>query len=139
MKKITWIALALIILGLVVGSFTYLYVFREADTNVASKKPDFIIQAAKLLKEFTNDENAANAKYIDKVILVKGMVDKVSTDSASVSVYLMSPDNVSGIQCGFDIKAIDLASIKQGDSIKVKGICTGYLMDVVLNKCSIEK
>lgn len=139
MKKIAWIALALVILGLVIGTFTYLYVFRKADISVASKKPDFVLQASELLKNFTENENAANAMYLDKVLLVKGLVDKISTDSASVSINLKSPEDISGVQCGFDLKSIDLTSIKQGDSISIKGICTGYLMDVVLNKCSVEK
>lgn len=139
MKKIIWFALAVFIIGLIVGTFTYLYVFRKADVSVASKKADIEIQATELLKKFTDNEESANAEFLDKVIAVSGLVDKVTEDSTSVSVCLKNPEDAAGVMCGFDKTMIDKTTIKPGDSVRVKGICTGYLMDVVLNKCSLEK
>ncbi len=139
MKKIIWVALAVVMIGLIVGAFTYLYVFRKADISVASKKADIEIKASDLLKKFTDDESSANALFLDKVIVVDGLIDSITEDSTSVSVYLKNPEDIAGTQCGFDKTAIDKSMIKTGDIIRIKGICTGYLMDVVLNKCSIEK
>ena len=139
MKKIIWFALAVIIIGLIVGTFTFLYVFRKADVSVASKKADVEIRATELLKKFTDNEASANAEFLDKVIAVSGLIDKVTEDSTSVSVCLKNPEDASGIICGFDKTAIDKSNLKPGGTIRIKGICTGYLMDVVLNKCSIEK
>jgi hypothetical protein len=36
-----------------------------------------------------------------------------------------------------DKKSFDPALVNPGSRTFIKGICTGYLMDVVLNKCSI--
>ena len=54
-------------------------------------------------------------------------------------IYLKNPEDAAGIMCGFDKTAIDKSNLKPGDTIRIKGICTGYLMDVVLNKCTLEK
>ena len=70
-------------------------------------------------------------------MLVSGTVDSVTEDSLGYSVYLKEKDAISGIVCSFDKSSIDSARVKPGAQINVKGICTGYLMDVVLNKCSL--
>lgn len=139
MKKIIWVALAVVMIGLTVGTLTYLYVFRKADLSVASKKADVEIKASELLKRFTDDENAANASFLDKVIIIDGLINSITEDSTSVSVYLKNADEAAGVQCGFDKTAIDKSTLKPGDAIRIKGICTGYLMDVVLNKCTVER
>jgi hypothetical protein len=139
MKKIIWFALAVVMLGIIIGIFTWLYAFRKADTSVASKKADIEIKATDLVKNFTDNEEAANKTYLDKVVLVSGIIDKISEDSTSVSIYLKTPQDMAGVMCGFNKTAIDKSTLKPGDEIRIKGICTGYLMDVVLNKCAIEK
>jgi len=139
MKKLIWFLLSVVIIGLIVGIFTYLYVFRKAEVSVASKQADIEIKASELLKRFTDNEESANAEFLDKVIAVRGLIDKITVDSTSVSVCLKNPQDASGVICGFDKTAIDKSTIKPGETIRIKGICTGYLMDVVLNKCTLEK
>ena len=139
MKRIIWFTLAAVMLVLIVAIFTYMYVFRKADVSVASKKADIEIKASELLKKFTDDENSANATFLDKVIVVEGTIASITEDSSSVSIYMKNLDDIAGIQCGFDKTAIDKSTLMHGDTIHIKGICTGYLMDVVLNKCAIEK
>lgn len=139
MKKIIWFALTVVMLGLIVGAFTYLYVFRKAEVSVASQKADIEIKAAELLKKFTDDENSANKLFLDKVIIVDGLISSITEDSTSVSIYIKDASDIAGVQCGFDKTAIDKSRLQTGDAIRIKGVCTGFLMDVVLNKCSVEK
>jgi len=139
MKKIIWFALAVVLIGIIIGIFMWLYAFRKADISVASKKADIEIKAADLLKNFTDNEDTANKTYLDKVVLVSGIIDKISEDSTSVSIYIKNPEDMAGVMCGFNKAAIDKSTLKKGDEIRIKGICTGYLMDVVLNKCALEK
>jgi len=139
MKKIIWFALAVVLIGIIIGIFMWLYAFRKADISVASKKADIEIRATDLLKNFSDNEEVANKTYLDKIVLVSGLIDKITEDSTSVSIYLKNPQDMAGVMCGFDKSAIDKSALKSGDEIRIKGICTGYLMDVVLNKCAVEK
>jgi hypothetical protein len=106
--------------------------------NVSSEKLDYAITASGLLQAFETDENAANALYLDKILLVSGTIESVSSDSLGISVYLKEGDAIAGVICSFEKESIDTALIRKDNQVKVKGICTGYLMDVVLNKCSLE-
>jgi len=139
MKKTIWIALAVVILGIIAAIFIWLYTFRKADLSVASQKAEIEISSTDLLKKFESNEESANTAYLGKVIIVSGTIDKITEDSTNISVFLKNPDEIAGVICGFNKTMIDKTTIKPGDAIRVKGICTGYLMDVVLNKCSVKK
>lgn len=139
MKKTIWFAIAIVFLGLIVAIFIWLYAFRKADLSVASQKAETEIAATDLLKKFESNETEANTTFLGKVIIVSGTIDKITEDSTNVSVYLKNPEDISGVMCGFNKTMIDKTTIKTGSTLRIKGICTGYLMDVVLNKCSLEK
>ena len=89
---------------------------------------------------FNSDEAAANLKYLDKVIAVKGIIADIKIDSSTgqASVILDSGDPLSAVTCSFyndEIGAVQKLSM--GTEVVIKGKCTGKLMDVVLNNCSI--
>jgi hypothetical protein len=122
-----------------IGAFIiWRYAFRESGMNVSSEKPDYTLTSSGLLQSFETDENAANALYLDKILLVSGTVESVSSDSLGISVYLKEGDAIAGVICSFEKESIDTALIRKGIRVNIKGICTGYLMDVVLNRCSLE-
>lgn len=142
-KKLGVLALIALILIILIGIFIKVYIFRKADVSVASKKADVEISAGDLAASFESDEKAANAKYLSKIILVKGVVESISeskSDTASqVSVYLKEKGSTAGVMCSFDKTTFPKDKIKQGQTVYIKGICDGYLMDVVLNKCAMNE
>jgi len=138
MSKKIWLIILFIVLALIAAFIVWRYTFRKSETTAASMKTDFYLDASTLLREFENNEDSANYRYLDKVIVVTGTVESVTSDSLSVSLYLKETDAISGVICSFDRDALDPVTIQAGTTVKVKGICTGYLMDVVINKCSLE-
>lgn len=129
---------AILIVALLGAYIIWRYAFRESGVNVSSEKPDYVLTTSGLLQTFETDENAANALYLGKILLVSGTVESVSSDSLGISVYLKEGDSIAGVICSFEKESIDTALIRKGIRVNVKGICTGYLMDVVLNRCSLE-
>jgi|WetSurSiteA1Bulk_404760.scaffolds.fasta_scaffold00120_20 hypothetical protein len=130
--------LAFVVIALVTVLLTWKYTFRAADTSVASQKPDFELTGSDLVTAYEKDENAANALYLEKILLISGLVESVTSDSLGFSVYLKEKDATAGINCSFDKSALDTSRIRTGQPAKIMGICTGYLMDVVMTKCSLE-
>lgn len=126
----------LVILGAII---IYLWTFRKSDLSVSSKKADVEIRSGELIQSFEKNEKLANEAYLNKIIVLAGTVDNISEDSLTVTVYLKDKDAVSGIICSFNKSVLDISKISKGSEIKVKGICSGYLLDVVLNKCSLEE
>ena len=104
--------------------------------------PNYQLSTMALLADFNKDETAANLKYLDKVIAVKGKIKEIKIEPATgqATVVLDSGDPMVAVTCSFYNE--EVASVKkltEGAEITIKGKCTGKLMDVVLNKCSIEK
>lgn len=131
MKKVY---LILTLIGLVIiGAIIYTKI-NAAPDSVLDMKTDFVLTAEKLLLDFEENENEANKKYLDKVIEIEGQVSKVDVDKGKTSVYLDAKNDLSNII--FQLNEENL-NITKGDKIKLKGVCTGYLLDVILVRAKI--
>jgi hypothetical protein len=135
-KKLRYI-LVFLILAFAFALIAWKYTFRKAEVTIEARKPDFNLEASKLLQEFEMNETAANSKYLDKIVVVTGTIASVTEDSVGISVYLKESEDISGIICSFDKTALNRSAVDTGLSVSIKGVCTGYLMDVVMNKCAL--
>ena len=118
---------------------TGLYLFTQTHKDLSGTDPDFQMTAGELISEFTTDEEAANAKYVDKIVEVSGEVYSLDFGNDSiVTVILMPPGEFSGVVCTFDnVKEREELDIKVGDQVTMRGKCSGMLMDVLLNNAVI--
>jgi len=109
------------------------------DKNYSKVNADYTIQATALLSEFEKNESKANQKYMDKVVEVAGTIAEISKDQKGATVVaLRNADAFSGVLCTLqDISDDAIQPYSVGKPIKIRGVCTGMLMDVVLNKCVI--
>ena len=136
MKKILIILLGLVILGGIGGYFLW----NKPHQNVAAAKADVSFTSSHLLQAFETDENAANVKYLDKVIKVNGVIKDVeNNESGEISVILATDNEMSSVICNFDPAFKDTKQLEIGKKIIIKGLCSGYLMDVVLDRCVIAQ
>ncbi len=138
MKTRNRLIIIISVVVIVVVFLMWKWVFKQADSSVAGKKAEVEISALALVKAFETNENLANQKYNGKILLVSGIISDVKEDPQFISVYLKDTDATSGVMCSFDKDVVKLKDFKSGQKIKLKGICTGYLMDAVLNKCALE-
>lgn len=141
MKRWKKILLGLILVASVAAGYGF-YLYNKKPADVRTLTADYTLTASALLADFNKDEAAANVKYLDKVLAVKGIVTEVKLDpvSGQATVTLDSGDPMAAVTCSFyNDEAASLKTIVQGASVVIKGNCTGKLMDVVLNKCSLEK
>jgi hypothetical protein len=91
------------------------------------------VSAGALLTAFSTNEVQANKKYLNHVLQVTGNVTEIKSGSNNnLQVLLDANDPMSTIACTMDNSKQE---VKAGQQIIVKGICTGYLNDVVLIKC----
>lgn len=140
MNRLKIILLGLLVIALVTIGIG-IYFFYKKPPDVRQLKAAYEITAVALLQEFNNDEIKANQKYLDKVIAVKGKVVEIKVDSLMQStIVLEGSDPLSAVTCSFYKEEVEqVKNISIGSETTIKGICTGKLMDVVLNKCSINK
>jgi hypothetical protein len=138
-KKI-WITLlvvvAVIALSLLGG---YLYLLHMPEKSMSKQVPDFSMSATRLAEEFEADPAAANGKFIDRVIEVTGVISEISTDQNNAIVFILHENEApAGVLCTVSEKSASKAErYKVGDRVVLRGICTGMLFEVVLNRCVI--
>lgn len=114
------------------------YWYQKPRGSLAGSKPDYTLSAEELYTSFQQDESKANQQYLEKVIMVTGMVDMVQVTDSTVNL-LLSEGEMGGINCSM----INGKNKKQpipakGAIVQVKGRCVGFLMDVNLVDAVIE-
>ena len=119
--------------GLVVAlAGTALYLYNKPPRNVADET-GIPVSATELYSKFTSNEPKANQVYLNKVLQVSGQVLEVkNSTSAGKVVVLNTGDPMFGVACTLSNVEIPARQVKPGEKITIKGICTGYLSDVVL-------
>ena len=128
--------LIIAILGLaIVVAFIGYKMYNKPHVDVAKAKSDITLTANTILNDFTTNETAANAKYLEKIIAVTGEVSNIKIEKDKGIVTLKTNDDFGSVLCHLSENATkNINSIKEGQTVTIKGICTGYLMDVILVK-----
>ncbi|MDA3931071.1 MAG: hypothetical protein PF541_19140 [Prolixibacteraceae bacterium] len=132
-KKILFILIPVVIICIVIIAA---YTFRKPATSVGNSKADLSITAIELFTNFENDEENANQIYLGKIIEVTGIVTEVIINQDKTTSIKLDSDNMFGaIICNFNTE--EIKNIEEHESITIKGSCSGFLMDVILEKCTI--
>lgn len=114
------------------GLFVYYKPTRDVKEEAGIK-----ISAEAIFDSFTVNENKANQLYLNKAIEVSGTVAEIKKNQEGQAVvYLRTSDPIFGVNCTFKE---DPGSVAPGKTIRFKGICTGYLSDVIINQGIIVK
>jgi tRNA_anti-like len=137
MKLYVKIALFVVLVIAISGILAGLIMFNKKHTDTSRAKPDFIVTATSLQKEFEDNEKTASAKYINKILEVKGTIASITpADSSNTNISLKTGSDMSSVICTFS-KIADPSKFKTGEEITLRGECSGFLMDVLLNNCAV--
>jgi hypothetical protein len=113
------------------------YTRKLPDTN--KLQAAFNIKATDLLREFEINEAKATAQYSGQVISVRGIIGSVQATDSSGTVFLNEGNSMSSVMCQFDKKNFqEKLDLQEGELITIKGVCSGYLMDVIMVRCVLE-
>jgi len=128
-RKKSWLK-KLLITGLVlaiIGAGIYWYIATEKFGDTKGERAAFEVNAIDFIREFRKDDSAANKKYREQIITVNGRVSELEApDSLSVNVKFI--DTTTGDYAIFAFQEQHLAeakSLKTGDSVSIKGSCSG--------------
>ena len=115
------------------------YGFNEYNRKLSDTrqlKAAFQIDAVDFVRQFELDGSSATTQYSDKVIDVQGFVSSMDVTDTSGTVFLHGSNSKSSVMCQFGQKTFqEIKELRIGERVIIKGICTGYLMDVVMVRC----
>lgn len=134
MKNVKRILIVLLTVPVLAAGVGY-YMYNKPTESLKNMKVQVSMTSDALFTAFEQDETAANKAYLDKVVEVKGKIQSLNSDTSGVSVSLNTTSGMFGVICKFENKETDINQYQVGQEVKLKGICTGYLMDVVLVRC----
>ena len=131
MKKIIQYILAIIIV-VAIGGYYYVFIYAKNHHRNVQTETAITILADSLSSQFQADEKKANSLYLNKAIIVKGTVLSVEKNQqGQVMIMLGNAGSFSNV-------SVTLAAnttapiITVGQTITIKGVCTGALSDVVI-------
>lgn len=140
LKKRTffWIGIPLC---LVIGAAWAYYLYQKPHRSAADVETAYTIDADSLVKSYQQDEQGADKKFLGKVIEVTGKIAEIQHTAQSEIWILSAPSsNGGGVNCQlFPGEKKPASSPQPGDKVSLKGRCTGFLMDVNLADCVIQK
>jgi hypothetical protein len=139
MKSYVKIALFVVFFVAVAGILAAIYLYNLKPKDLQKVKPHFVITATDLQRAFEENEKASSEKYINKIIEVSGEITSVKTgEKNSMNVSLKTGSDFSAVICTFPTVS-DTTFFKTGNQITLRGVCSGFLMDVLLNNCAVIK
>jgi hypothetical protein len=137
MKPYVKIALFVVLLIAIGSILAALILYNKKHPDTSKAKPDFVVTATTLQKEFEDNETAASARYINKILEVSGTIVSItSSDSTNTNISLKTGSDISSVICNFR-KITGPSKFKTGNEITLRGECSGFLMDVLLKNCAV--
>jgi len=136
MKPLVKIALFVVFFIAVAGILAALIMFNKKHVDTSKAKPDYVLTATAIQKEFEDNEISASGRYINKIIEISGAVTSVTSDSSHLNITLKTGNDMSSVICTFPASA-EASNVKNGDEVTLRGECSGFLMDVLMKNCSI--
>jgi hypothetical protein len=136
MKKAIGLILIFIVL-LASAGYYYVFVYAKNHHRDVQAEKSIVVVADSLSTAFGEDEAKANAAYLNKAIQVTGAIINIEKNQAGQTTILV------GNKTAFSNVSITLAmplpsKYGVGSTITVKGVCTGFLSDVVVTEGVIQ-
>ena len=132
MRKVIFTILALGVIGAGIGY----YMYNKPVASLEKKKADVEVSADEIIAAYETDENAANGVYNGKVVQVTGKVSAVTEEEGTTKIQLETSNQIALIICEMET-GTETGEVKAGDMVSIKGLCTGYLSDVILVQCTL--
>jgi len=134
MKKII---IAALIIGVLAGAYVWFFMWNKPHRTAADEEAFAKLTAHALYLEYSADEPATKAKYLDKIIQVKGELSEIKQDASGDTELVLNTENESAHVIVTLKKGDTAAQAKTGTTIEIKGICNGYLYEEMLDQADV--
>ena len=118
---------------LLIAIVAYFYYATRTHEDTAGLTVDYTVEAIPFIKEFEKDYKAANKKYAEKIIAVKGIV--TATEPADTTVNIKMADTTTGSYLIFAFQNQHMPEakrVKEGDEVVIKGSCSDGVYSEIL-------
>jgi|TARA_B110000902_G_scaffold263039_1_gene341268 hypothetical protein len=129
----------IIILSLINGYYFVVPYFKSSEKNLENETAELSISSKELVNAYIINEGKSDILYAGKIIEVTGFIKEISFINNRNTIILNSNNETFGVICDLNKNQEDkIKQLKEDQKIRVKGICKGFLKDVILLNCSID-
>ena len=113
--------------------------FNAPREDISSEKANFILTTDILVSEFEKNESVAEKKYKNLIIEISGQISEINENGENGTNCILKSDMMSSVICEFEPgKDKIIRKYTKGDSVIILGKYSGFLMDIILNTCSVK-
>ena len=134
MRKMTKLIYAIAVVAITaLGGYYYVFVYSKTHHRNVQSEKGIVIQADSLSAAYQANEKNANALYLNKAVEISGTIVSIDKNQeGKITLIIGRPDSFSNVS----VTLISTAPLTQkiGESITIKGVCTGALSDVIITE-----
>lgn len=113
--------------------------FKSSEKNLQNEHAERSVSSKELINAYTINEEKSDRLYAGKIIEVTGFIKEISFLNNRNTIILNSNTETFGVICDVNPNQEEkIKLLKKHQKIRVKGICKGFLKDVILLNCSID-
>ena len=115
------------------GGYYYVFVYSKTHHRNIQSEKGIVIQADSLSAAYQANEKNANALYLNKAVEISGTIVSIDKNQeGKITLIIGRSDSFSNVS----VTLISTAPLTQkiGETITIKGVCTGALSDVIVTE-----
>ena len=126
-----------LITAIAFSAYYYIFIYSSNNHRQVQSETGIVITSDSLVAKYQADENLANSLYLNKAVAVTGNLLSIDKNQEGKTTLVIGrSDSFSNVS----VTMISTAPITQkvGETITIKGLCTGALSDVVITDGVVE-
>ena len=119
------------------SAYYYIFIYSSQNHRQVQSETAIVITSDSLVAKYQADEKLANSLYLNKAVAVTGNLLSIDKNQEGKTTLVIGrSDSFSNVS----VTMISTAPITQkvGETITIKGLCTGALSDVVITDAAVE-
>jgi len=134
MRKMTKLIYAIAVVAITaLGGYYYVFVYSKTHHRNVQSEKGIVIQADSLSAAYQANEKNANALYLNKAVEISGTIVSIDKNQeGKITLIIGRSDSFSNVSVTL-ISTLPLTQ-KIGETITIKGVCTGALSDVIVTE-----
>jgi ABC-type glycerol-3-phosphate transport system permease component len=126
-----------IIAAIAFSAYYYIFIYSSNNHRQVQSETGIVITSDSLVAKYQADEKLANSLYLNKAVVVTGVLLSIDKNQEGKTTLVI------GRSESFSNVSVTMTSNtpitqKVGESITIKGLCTGALSDVVITDGVVE-
>ncbi len=105
------------------------------------------VDSKEFLKEYSENHNNADKKYLYQTVLVKGEINSCTAFSRGLNIELNAGNELETVTCSLDYDQINSeTNLNRGQKVFIKGRCGGYrfkewlgLKNISIVECTLQQ